>query len=717
MQDQATQRLLKEYFGYDGFRRGQEEVIGSILSGRDALAVMPTGAGKSICYQLPSLVLQGTTIVISPLISLMKDQVDALSQSGIPAAYINSSLSRGQFEAVSARARAGRYRLVYVAPERLESPAFMELAQKLDISLVAVDEAHCVSRWGHDFRPSYVKIKDMVSRLPVRPVVAAFTATATPRIKEDITELLELRDPFTVTTGFDRPNLYFEVEKPRDKFSRLCEYIKGQKETSGIIYASTRKTVENVFERLNRAGIRTAMYHAGMPEPERMKNQEDFIYDRVNIMVATNAFGMGIDKSNISYVIHYNMPKDLESYYQEAGRAGRDGSRAECILYFSASDIVMCRFLIENGGGDSDEQYRKLNSMVDYCNTEQCLRAYILDYFGEKPQKDSCGNCGNCLNSRESTDITVEAQKILSCIKRMGERFGTGVITDVLRGANTAKIRDLGFERLSTYGIMRDYTKDTIRELLSFLTADGFLEIDGGKYPVLKLGKSAYSVLKSGQKVHAKRVMAAGGRNGNEDLQSSELFGLLRALRSEIADEEQIPPFLVFSDASLRDMARRCPVDDGAFLRITGVGESKLNRYGKRFTAAISAFAQQNGLTMFRAGEMEPRRTGDGRTGVTTRKETYSLYQSGLAPDEIAQRRGLTVSTILGHLLECMQDGMEVDERAFGAGQYEQAILDAYKSCGNGRLKPVKERLPTEVSYEMIKFVLIKNGFWHGVAK
>jgi ATP-dependent DNA helicase RecQ len=438
------QVLLKQYFGYDEFRSGQKEIINQILSGADVLAVMPTGAGKSICFQIPAMKMDGITVVISPLISLMKDQVDSLSQAGIKAAYINSSLSSAQLDRVISNAVNGLYRLIYVAPERLENSDFIELMKSLSISMVAVDEAHCVSQWGHDFRPSYTKIADMVAALPHRPVVAAFTATATPQVKDDIIKLLKLKNPYTLTTGFDRENLYFEVAKPKNKMQALLQYLEGNRDKSGIIYASTRKTVEMLCDRLNEAGFTAQRYHAGLSESERTQNQEDFIYDRVNIMVATNAFGMGIDKSNVSFVIHYNMPKNMESYYQEAGRAGRDGEKAECILYFSASDIITNKFFIENNSENTDKsaEYQKLNEIIDYCNTDKCLRAYILHYFGDAAAQEegNCGNCGNCNNETEQTDITVEAQKIMSCIKRAGERFGSGVICSILRGKHTQKI-------------------------------------------------------------------------------------------------------------------------------------------------------------------------------------------------------------------------------------------------------------------------------------
>lgn len=588
--------ILNQYFGYDDFRTGQYEIIENILNKTDVLAIMPTGAGKSICYQIPSIIFDGVTIVISPLISLMKDQVDTLSDTGIKAAFINSSLSLSEFRSVVANAKTGMYKLIYVAPERLETNSFLELLQSIKVSMVAVDEAHCVSQWGHDFRPSYTKIAKMVDILPQRPVIAAFTATATPQVKDDIINLLELDQPFTLTTGFDRKNLYFEVAKPKDKFSYLLEYLNSNKNKSGIIYASTRKTVESVCERLNKKGYLAARYHAGLSEKERIKNQEDFLYDRVQIMVATNAFGMGIDKSNISFVIHYNMPKNMESYYQEAGRAGRDGENAECILLYSSSDIVTNRLLIEKGNENSDKtgDYQKLNEIVDYCNTDKCLRAYILEYFGEKVTQGQCNNCGNCNNDIERTDITLEAQKIMSCIKRVGERFGSAVVTDVLWGANTAKIKTMGFDKLTTYGIMREYPKSTIKELISFLIAESYIALYGDQYPVLKLNSMAYEVLQGNKIITTKRVITKQKTRVEEDISiDTSLFEILKAIRKQLADEQNVPPFVVFSDATLKDMCKKYPTNEEEMLKVSGVGAYKLEKYGEMFIPAIKSYVDK----------------------------------------------------------------------------------------------------------------------------
>lgn len=591
MQEKAI-RTLQEYFGYSSFKAGQETIIERILKKQDVLGIMPTGAGKSICFQVPALCLSGTTLVISPLISLMKDQVDTLNEMGIKAAFINSSLDAGEYRSIMSNARKGEYKMLYIAPERLDTESFRELLSELEVTLVAVDEAHCVSQWGHDFRPSYLDIKEMIDGLPRRPVVAAFTATATPRVREDIILLLGLRETYVLVTGFDRENLYFHVEKPSDKFSCLLDLVKKHRKSSGIVYCSTRKTVEAVCEKLNKNGIVATRYHAGLDEGERTVNQEAFIYDKAQVIVATNAFGMGIDKSNIRFVVHYNMPRTMENYYQEAGRAGRDGEKADCILLYSASDIVMNKFLIENSGENTEKagEYKKLQEMTDYCNTSGCLRSYILGYFGEKEQLSQCGNCGNCLCVTEQTNITEEALKILSCVKRTGERFGSSMITDVLKGSASARLMELGFDKLSTYGIMREYSKGTIKAIIAYLAAEGIINIKGEKYPVLTLSSFAREFIQESHPLlmNHKIVKEGPGKPGSEPVTDTELFEVLRLIRKEIADNKKVPPFVVFSDATLRDMCAKLPETLEDMLNVSGVGQFKLEKYGRRFLKAIN---------------------------------------------------------------------------------------------------------------------------------
>jgi ATP-dependent DNA helicase RecQ len=730
MKNSAVNALLKQYFGYDDFRNGQSEVIEHILKGNDVLAIMPTGAGKSICYQIPALMFEGVTIVISPLISLMKDQVDTLCETGIKAVFINSSLGLKEFRDVVSAAKMGRYKLIYVAPERLETDSFLELITSIKVSMVAVDEAHCVSQWGHDFRPSYREISKMLGKLTPRPVLAAFTATATPIVKDDIIKMLKLHRPFSLTTGFDRENLYFEVLKPANKFDQLLKYLSNIKGKSGIVYASTRKTVESICEKLNKKGYLATKYHAGLSENDRSKNQEDFIRDRIPIMVATNAFGMGIDKSNISFVIHNNMPKNMESYYQEAGRAGRDGERAECLLFYSASDIITNKLFIENGSEASDKtgEYQKLNEIVAYCNTDRCLRAYILDYFGEKDTKDYCDNCGNCNNDVDSTNVTLEAQKIMSCIKRMGERFGSVVVADVLRGSNTEKIRAMGFNKLTTYGIMKEYSKETIKELISFLIAESYITLYGDQYPVLRLNGMALEVLKGSKTVTIKRIINKQNAVAREKVTvDNGLFDILRVLRKQLADKQNVPPFVVFSDATLKDMCKKCPTSEEDMLLVSGVGAFKLEKYGEKFISAIKSYIDENKF------EINEQVSIESKTGpvanmdnskadkpkikearikepkVDTRLATYELYSSGQSIDEIAIERGLSTNTIEGHLLDCLEKGMQVDFASLFPIEFEPQILETIQRIGYEKLKAIKEALPDEITYGAIKFVLYKN--------
>ena len=600
---------LKRYFGYDGFREGQEPLIDALLSGRDALGIMPTGGGKSLCYQIPALLLPGVTLVISPLISLMKDQVAALKKAGVDAAFLNSSLTGEQQSRVYSRALQGAYKLLYIAPERLETERFAALMRSLPVSLVAVDEAHCISQWGQDFRPSYLKIADFVHSLPQRPPVAAFTATATQRVQKDIVRLLELHEPLSLVTGFDRPNLFLDVLRPSNKQAELLRLLHERPGRSGIVYCATRQTVERVCGLLQEAGFPATRYHAGLDEQERRENQEAFQFDSSRIMVATNAFGMGIDKSNVSFVIHYNMPKSLEAYYQEAGRAGRDGEPADCILLYAAADVVTARFLIDNSGdglsGPDREQVQRedlarLERMIGYCKTTGCLRGYLLDYFGQA-HEPGCGHCGNCGSLYESLDITRQAQMILSCLYRVRERLGYDLgatrVVEILRGSENRQLRELGLDRLSTYGLMKQNSRKQVRAMIDCLEQEGYLR-SNPEHRTLEPTAAAARVLFRGEtvqqltriEVRPKAAKAARTEHTAFKAQDEGLLGALRATRLQIAREEGVPAYLVFSNATLADMAEKAPDSEAAFLEVTGVGAVKAARYGAQFLRAIAQY-------------------------------------------------------------------------------------------------------------------------------
>ena len=598
--------VLREFFGHRAFRKGQEELIDHILSGCDVLGIMPTGAGKSLCYQVPALMLRGATIVISPLISLMKDQVSALLSAGVSAACINSSLTPEEYSDTMYRACRGEYRLIYVAPERLGTPEMSRLTSSLRISMVTIDEAHCVSQWGQDFRPSYLHIAEFIGSLPQRPVISAFTATATDTVKEDIIRLLGLREPFSLITGFDRPNLYFSVLRPDNKYAELRRLMTGFGDKCGIVYCLSRKSVEEVCDRLCADGFSATRYHAGLPDMERKANQEDFIYDRRRIMVATNAFGMGIDKSDVSFVVHYNMPKNIESYYQEAGRAGRDGSPAQCILLYSGKDVRTNEFMIEKSREEntelSDEEKdimlerdrQRLKEMTFYSTTSGCLREAMLRYFGEKAPS-YCGNCSSCVNGFEEVDISVDAQKIVSCvyrIKQKGRYYGKSMVVDVLHGSENERVMSLGFDKLSTYGLMKDVPVQRIRAELDHLIMEGYLSFSGGEYPVVELTAQSARIVKDriSLRMNLPKEKTAQGKKRAADsfYAKDELFEKLRKLRAQFAAEEKVPAYIVFSDAALRDMCRVRPTRMEVFLTVSGVGKKKAEKYGGEFCRLIS---------------------------------------------------------------------------------------------------------------------------------
>ena len=603
--------VLKNYFGYDTFRPGQEEIIEAILNGRDAMAIMPTGAGKSVCYQVPALLLPGITLVVSPLISLMQDQVKALNDVGVHAAFINSALTEGQIRKALSLAAQGVYKIIYVAPERLESWEFLDFATHTEISMVTVDEAHCISQWGQDFRPSYVKIVDFIRKLGRRPVVSAFTATATENVRDDILRTLQLANPNVVVTGFDRENLYYSVEHIRKKDDFILDYTEKHPSDSGIIYCATRKNVDKLYEELFKRGVAVTRYHAGLGGAERKKNQEDFIYDRAPVVVATNAFGMGIDKSNVRFVIHYNMPQSMENYYQEAGRAGRDGEPAQCILLFSPQDMMINRFLLEQKdfseltGEEArlirQRDTRRLQTMEQYCRGTGCLRNYILQYFGEETE-DPCENCGNCHREYTEIDLTEEARQVVKCVTETRGRYGIQIVIGTLLGANRVRLRELGMMNYESYGSLKEKKEADLRALISQMVSEGYLRQTEEQYSVLKLGdtaplmkEDARVMLRTWKAKEPEKKKKTAKVKSTDGLTSagSELFEVLRKLRMEIARENGVPPYIVFNDKTLIDMCVKLPATEEEFLEVSGVGENKRKKYGIQFLDAIAEFQQE----------------------------------------------------------------------------------------------------------------------------
>ena len=607
----TPKEALKAVFGYDSFRPGQEAVINAILEGRDILAVMPTGAGKSLCYQVPAMLLSGITLVISPLISLMQDQVKALNEAGVNAAFINSSLSEKELNDTFKNAYKGHYKIIYVAPERLMSEGFISFAKSVEISMVTVDEAHCISQWGQDFRPSYMDIAEFINILDKRPIISAFTATATQNVREDIICSLGLSDPYFLVTGFDRENLFFQVDKPQNKERFILDFIERHRGESGIIYCATRKNVDSLYTLLRKQHISVGKYHAGMSNEERKQMQNDFVFDYTSIVIATNAFGMGIDKSNVRFVIHYNMPSSMENYYQEAGRAGRDGLNSECILLFSPQDIIINRFLLEHKDfSDIDpidamtireRDIKRLQIMEGYCYTTECLRNYILKYFGEDPKKP-CDDCGNCLRQFETLDMTDEAKKIINCIYESRGRYGKNIIMDTVLGAKTARLAEIGASEYKSYGVLESSNKNLLRRLIEELLLEGYIAT--GEYQVLKLGDISKLKLKDTKvlvkitdedKATNRKLKPKKNIKGMDSLTSSgfKLFDKLKELRLEIAREEKMPPYIVFNDKTLIDMCAKMPTTKSDMLNVSGVGENKYGKYGERFIAVIKEYAKQ----------------------------------------------------------------------------------------------------------------------------
>lgn len=708
-------QLLKDIYGYDSFRKGQEDIIAGIVDGHDTLAILPTGGGKSICYQIPALLLPGTTLVISPLISLMKDQVDSLRRVGVQAAFLNSSLGAAEYREVLRKAMQGEYKLLYVAPERLDAPMFQSLSEQLHIPLIAIDEAHCVSQWGHDFRPSYRQLAGWIGRMPNRPLVAAFTATATEEVADDIVDMLRLRDPRRYVTGFARPNLSLSVVSGVDKRRFLKDFLKQRADQSGIIYTATRKETEEVGRIVRQFGLEAGTYHGGLSDSERAETQERFRFDQVRVMVATNAFGMGIDKPNVRYVLHWQMPGDLESYYQEAGRAGRDGEESDCVLLFEPADMQVQRFLIEQGTGDIERksiQMSKLHTMMNYSRTQRCLQQFIVDYFGESdvPQ---CGKCSSCLDKSEAVDRTEDAKMALSCVGRMKGRFGVTMAAKVLKGSRDKRLLEFGLDRLTTYGLMRQLPEKEIADWLYWLVAEGYMRLSEGQYPTVSLTANALPVLE-GKETIKQRVRASVRQAASDASASSPLFDALKAWRRDAAAKEGVPPFMIFFDATLRDIANARPATIDELLDVKGIGSAKGSKYGQDIIGIVADFPQTADSASVSAysqtGRPAPvaRRADNGEQA--SHLQSLELFNSGMSPAEIAKERGFSQVTVEGHIIRGAGEGHDVDwDRIIPPGQ-EEHILAAINKVGTERLRPIKDECPPEVAYFAIHGVLCKHG-------
>lgn len=725
--------LLKKYFGYETFRVGQEEVVDHIMLDKDVLGIMPTGGGKSLCYQLPALMKEGVTIVVSPLIALMKDQVDSLIENGISATFINSTLSAGETRARIDGIKQGDYKLVYVAPERLMTDSFYYLSQKIDIAFIAIDEAHCISQWGHDFRPSYKNIPIFINGIEKRPIVAAFTATATKHVIKEIITLLELREPFELLTGFDRPNLVYSVIKPIDKLKYVKNYIKDQFENgSGIIYCSTRKTVESLAKKLDSAKVPVEAYHGGMENDRRTKVQENFMFDKTKIIVATNAFGMGIDKPDVRFVIHYNMPKNMESYYQEAGRAGRDGEKSDCILIYSPSDIVKQKLIMAQNELSPERikiQTENLQYLVNYCHSDACLRGKIIEYFGEKPEEDNCGNCGNCLEEIDYVDMTVEAQKILSCIYRTNQRFGVNVTIQTLRGSRNKKILDFRLDKISTYGILKEYSEGALREIIMNLIARGYILMTTDQFPVLKLTQKSSPVLKGLEKILVKRarMQVKDKKKGKARSKSTELnydqelFNQLADVRRRIATDKKVPLYIIFSNATIEELAYYLPTKREEFLSIKGIGEKKFDTYGVEFIGVIDRYIKEHSiktsLIEARWKEMTDEETTETNDNISLAsqysdryEETYHHYKKGYSISELAKIRGFGENTIVKHLERLEAQGHTIEWNRFMGEEEEEEVMKAIREVGVSSLRTIKEEVGSAITYTHIHITIAKNS-------